>query len=273
MLTERQFDTGTVTLNYAEGPAGEPPLVLLHGLSYRWQSWLPVMPSLALRWHLYAPDLRGFGGSGRVPGAYRAIDYAADIVAFLRGVVGRPAVLVGHSVGAIVAIAVAADAPELVRAAVLEEPPLSIFTDQPMRETAVYGAYRAARDLALSHPTLDEATAALGKAMAGTDAVELRSRAMALLQRDPEALTFVLEDRAKEELEFDRRLEHLACPVLLIQGNPARGGALDDERAARFVSQLPHATHVVLPNAGHFIHHQSPLEFSRLVVDYLETLS
>ena len=61
MLTERQFDTGAVTLNYAEGPASGPPLVLLHGLSYRWQSWLAVMPTLALRWHLYAPDLRGFG--------------------------------------------------------------------------------------------------------------------------------------------------------------------------------------------------------------------
>src|SRR6266540_7424338 len=138
MLRERQFETGAVTLNYAEGPPGGPPLVLLHGLSYRWQSWLGVMPHIALRWHVYAADLRGFGRSGRVPGAYRVPDYAGDVVALLRGVADGPAVLVGHSLGAIVAIAVAADAPDLVRAAVVEEPPLGVFTDQPLADTPVY---------------------------------------------------------------------------------------------------------------------------------------
>jgi pimeloyl-ACP methyl ester carboxylesterase len=272
MLVERQFDSGTVTLNYAEGPAGGLPLVLVHGLSYRWQSWLAVMPGLALRWHLYAPDLRGFGRSGRVPGSYRAVDYAADIVAFLRRIVGRPAVIVGHSLGAIVTIAVAADAPELVRAVVLEEPPLDIFTDVPMRDTRVYGAYLRMRDLALERPSLKAAAAKLGQAMPGTDPVELRSRAIALLQRDPEALTFVLEDRAREGLEIEQRLRRIACPVLFVQGNAAMGSALNDERAAWATSLLRHVTHVTMPNAGHFIHHSAPADFARLVTDYLETI-
>jgi pimeloyl-ACP methyl ester carboxylesterase len=123
MLRERQFTAGAVTLHYAETAEDGPPLVLLHRLSARWQTWLAVMPTLTLRWRLYAPDLRGFGRSSRAPGAYRALDYATDIAAFLREIVGRPAALVAHSLDAVVALVVAADAPELVRALVLEEPP------------------------------------------------------------------------------------------------------------------------------------------------------
>ncbi|HEV2121374.1 MAG TPA: alpha/beta hydrolase, partial [Chloroflexota bacterium] len=120
--------------------------------------------------------------------------------------------------------------------------------------------------------TLEDAVTALGSAIPGTDAVELRSRAIALLQRDPEALGFVLEDRAKEGLDLEARLRRIACPVLLVQGNAALGGAISDERAAHVVSLLRHVTHVPLENAGHFIHHSFPDEFSRLVSDYLETL-
>jgi pimeloyl-ACP methyl ester carboxylesterase len=271
MVTERQFDTGTVTLNYAEGSTDGPPLVLVHGLSYRWQSWLPVMPTLALRWHLFAPDLRGFGRSGRVPGAYRVVDYAADITAFLRGV-GQPAVLVGHSLGAIVALATAADAPDLVRALVLEEPPLSLFTGQSVREMPVYEPYRRLRDLALRQPSLEETVAVLGRAMPDADAVEVRSRAVALLQRDPEALTFILEDRAGEGLTLDRRLSGITCPVLCIQGNPQLGSAFGDQQAEWLASLLPQCTRITFPNAGHFIHRSLPADIARLVVDFLETI-
>jgi pimeloyl-ACP methyl ester carboxylesterase len=108
--------------------------------------------------------------------------------------------------------------------------------------------------------------------MPGTDVVEALSRAVALLQRDPEALTSVLEDRAKEGLEIERRLQQITCPVLLVQGDPARGGALDGERAARAIFLLRQGTHVSLRNAGHFIHHSLPLAFPRLVTDFLEAL-
>jgi pimeloyl-ACP methyl ester carboxylesterase len=272
MLTERQFDTGAVTLNFVEGPAGGAPLVLVHGLSYRWQSWLPVMPTLALRWQLYALDLRGFGRSGRAPGAYRAVDYAQDVVAFLRGVVGRPAAVVAHSLGAVVAVAVAAEAPELVRALALEEPPLGIFGEESMRGRREYEAYRRQRDLALGGPSLDEAVTQLGQLMPSADPVEVRSRAVALLQRDPEVVTFFLEDRAKEGLELDRRLGRISCPVLLLQGNVALGGALEDERAARARSLLADCSFRHFPEVGHGIHAEEPFAFCRVVADFVGAL-
>lgn len=108
MLTEHRFPTGIVTLNYAEGAASGPPLVMLHGGSARWQSALPLIPALSQHWQVYAPDLRGHGYSEWVPGGYRLSDYAADIAAFQEQVVQCPAVLFGHSLGGHVAIVVAA---------------------------------------------------------------------------------------------------------------------------------------------------------------------
>lgn len=77
MLKEKSFDTGVVEINYAEGPPSGPPLILLPGFPARWQSFLPIIPALSMRWHIYALDYRGQGKSGRVPGKYRPEDYSA----------------------------------------------------------------------------------------------------------------------------------------------------------------------------------------------------
>ncbi len=77
---EQIFDTGKVRLNYAKTADTGPPLVLLHGLGRRWQVFLSLIPSLAPRWHIYAPDLRGHGRSMHVTRGYRVSQYADDIV-------------------------------------------------------------------------------------------------------------------------------------------------------------------------------------------------
>ncbi len=98
MLTEHRFHTGIVTLNYAEGETLGHPIVLLHGGSARWQSVLPLIPALSQHWHVYAPDLRGHGQSGWVPGRYRLSNYAADIASFLQQVVKEPTALLLSSI-------------------------------------------------------------------------------------------------------------------------------------------------------------------------------
>ena len=67
MLNEKIFKTGTVEINYAEGPPSGPPLVLLHGLPGRWQEFSAVISILSQRFHIYALDGRGQGKSGGHP--------------------------------------------------------------------------------------------------------------------------------------------------------------------------------------------------------------
>jgi pimeloyl-ACP methyl ester carboxylesterase len=272
-VNEHTFDTGAVSINYvAEGREDGPPIVFLHGVTGRWQTWLPVMTAFAAGWRLYALDFRGHGRSGRAPGAYRAVDYAADVIAFLRRRVEQPAVLIGHSLGAIVAIAVAADAPEAVRAAVLEDPPLGVFDEQDFAVRPERPGFRASHNLAAAGLPRERLFAALAAREPGVDAAALGARTLALSQLDPDVLTTVLENRAREGYGLAARLKRIACPVLLQQGNVALGAAVDDARVAEARSLLADCTFEHFPDVGHGIHGGQPFAFCRSVRAFLGTL-
>ena len=98
-LREQRFHTGTVELNYAEGPVSGEALLYLHGGNSRWQERRALLEELATAFQVYGLDLRGHGLSGRVPGAYRLQDYVPDVATFLEQVVNRPTVVIGHSMG------------------------------------------------------------------------------------------------------------------------------------------------------------------------------
>jgi pimeloyl-ACP methyl ester carboxylesterase len=110
MLNEYAFKMSEPALNYVRTDnVDAQPILCLHGLARGWQSFLPLIPTLALRWQVYALDQRGHGKSERANG-YFAIDYVPDVVGFLHHEIRRPTVLYGHSLGAMVAAAVAAEA-------------------------------------------------------------------------------------------------------------------------------------------------------------------
>lgn len=270
MLREERFDTGSVTLNYAADSADGPPLILLHGVMSCWQGWLSAVPPLAARWRLLIPELRGHGRSGRVAGGYTIDDYAADIIAFLRGVVGTPTVLVGHSLGGIIATAVAAAAPEQIAAVVLEDPPLAAFGGTSFRTRPERDHFMAMRDIVAAGHDIEEIVAILGARQPDVDPVSLRAHAARLARLDPDVLTMIVDDRATGHYDQDACLRAIAAPTLLLQADPAAGGALGDADAARAAELLPRGTLVRLPGVGHGIHGEVPDRFARLVHDFLE---
>ena len=272
MLHEGTFSTGTVEINYATSADDGPPLLFLHGVMSRWQSWLHIMPTFAHRYQVHALDFRGHGRSGRTPDAYRAVDFAADVIAYLRERIGRPTVVVGHSLGAIVAIAVAADAPELVRAVVLEAPPLGAFSDQSIRGRAENARFSASHELTLqglSRAELETRLAALDPTL---DAAARRSRAQNLACLDPDVLGVLLADRSKEGYDLDALLGRIAAPTLLLRGNLELGAAVDEARADRAAALVRDCAHVYFPGAGHGIKEMQPLEYGRAIHAFLESL-
>jgi pimeloyl-ACP methyl ester carboxylesterase len=122
-FVEKQATVNGSLMNYAEGPNNGPPLLLIHGQSTDWQSWNRVLPELSKRHHVFAIDCYGHGRSARVPEKYTAIALATDAQQFLTQVVKEPATVAGHSSGGLIAAALAARAPTLVRGVVLEDPP------------------------------------------------------------------------------------------------------------------------------------------------------
>jgi pimeloyl-ACP methyl ester carboxylesterase len=275
LLTEQTFDTGVVAINYAEGPRSGPPLVLLHGVGSRWQVFLTMMPVLTQRWHVVAADLRGHGRSGRVPGRYGVMDYAGDVIALIRHLDEGPAVVLGHSLGAMVAIGVAAEAPNLVRAVVLEDPPLGAFGRLPFTERPEHARFVATRDMARAGHSFDELVRLLTLEMSGQDGVRIRARAGSVSQIDADVFTLIIENRAIDDYDLADRLRRIGCPTLLVQGNEALGGALADDEADWAASLLRQGILVRMPEVGHQIHADpgaASVRFRQLVTDFLETV-
>lgn len=129
-FTEKQVTLadGSV-INYAEGPDNGEPLLLIHGQTTAWEDYCTVLPKLSKNWHVYAVDCYGHGGSTHDESKYYLNVLGDDLIWFINEVIGEPTVVSGQSSGAIISSYIAAYGGDLVRAAVLEDPP--IFSTQP----------------------------------------------------------------------------------------------------------------------------------------------
>lgn len=102
-------------LNVHVVEAGEgPPVVLLHGFPQSSREWSGVSSRLAEVAHVIAPDMRGTGGTDAPHGSYGIDAVCGDTVALLDALGIERAVIVGHDVGALTALALAAAHPERV---------------------------------------------------------------------------------------------------------------------------------------------------------------
>jgi pimeloyl-ACP methyl ester carboxylesterase len=111
-------EVGGVRTWYEEHGAGDP-LALLHPGGADARAWAPNLDALAARFHVFTPERRGHGRTPDVEGPITYELMAADTIAFLEGIVGGAAHLVGCSAGANVALLVAVRRPDLVRRLVL----------------------------------------------------------------------------------------------------------------------------------------------------------
>src|SRR2546422_6221905 len=87
-----------VRLHYVTAGAGDP-VVLLHGWPQTWHEWRHLIPALASRYTVVAPDLRGFGDSDKPASGYDKRTVAADIRHLVRHLGLREITLVGHDLG------------------------------------------------------------------------------------------------------------------------------------------------------------------------------
>jgi pimeloyl-ACP methyl ester carboxylesterase len=123
-FTEKQFNTGKITINYVEGPDNGPPILFIPGQTEFWQGYKLVIPNFSKHYHVFVVDIRGHGKSTYTPGEYSYNIIGEDLKEFLESVIKKPATVSGLSSGAILAIWLAANAPDFVSAAISEDPPL-----------------------------------------------------------------------------------------------------------------------------------------------------
>lgn len=96
--------------------SGKPPLVFIHGVGLRAESWYRQLPALQGDYRCYAIDMPGHGDSELlVEPTLQLGDFANAVADFITHVVGEPAVIIGHSLGAMTALQTAVSYPNVVR--------------------------------------------------------------------------------------------------------------------------------------------------------------
>ena len=122
-VRHRTVDIGGTALHVAEAGDG-PPLVLVHGWPQHWWAWREVIPPLAERYRVIAPDLRGWGWSAAPAGDYAKATFADDLLALLDAEGLDRVTMVAHDWGGYAAFLLALAHPErLERLVALDIPP------------------------------------------------------------------------------------------------------------------------------------------------------
>lgn len=257
--------------------------MLLHGVTRRWQTFLPLVPTLAPRWELHGLDFRGHGASQPTDGGYLVVDFVQDVVGLLNELNG-PAVIYGHSLGAMVTAAVAAEVPEKVRAIVMEDPPLNTMGPR-FAETNFYSHFcgiqkfagdqrevaAVAKELAELR-VVDPASGNETKLGGLRDGPSLRFMASCLQKLDPGVLVPIVESRWLDGYDIDGIFSGLQCPALLVQADMAAGGMLSDDDSMHVEKLASDLTRVKLPGVGHTVHSTQTERLSNLLLGFLESL-
>lgn len=267
--------SGTCRLHYVEGPANGPVLLLLHGVTRGWRDWEVLLPELTKEWRVIAFDHRGHGGSDRAADGYRVIDYAAHVAEIVRTEFPRPLVVLGHSLGAMVALHLAAECPEILVGAALEDPPFHTMGRQigatsyraqfaGMQEVAKRGGDVGSLTEGLAEIRLPgpQGEVRLGKIR---DRASLEFSAECLHELDPEIFTPLVAGQWLDGFDHAALWSRVKCPLLLLQGDTRYGGALTDEDADFAERSARQCRRVRFDGVGHQIHRTNPAYFTAVL--------
>ncbi len=282
MIEHNFSELSYVRLHYAEAAGSGPALLFVHGSTGSHSSFLPFMRQLERHAHVYALDLRGHGLSGRAPGAYQLPDYGRDVAAFIESAIGGSVFVAGHSLGGLVAVWLAAHAPDRVRGIFLEDPPLYMTRQPRFGETGFYHYFMYLNDFlprhhaqngtledmieSVRHMPINDAGQTLLD-LVGPEAVA--ERALQLHQLDPATLDPLIAGILLGPDEPNDLLAQVRCPVRLLAGQLEVGGALDAQDVERAVGQLAHCEHTVFPGVGHMIHQEQPETYTQALIHFI----
>ena len=260
MPQEKIFDTGKVKINYLDyGSSSVEPLVMLHGGAWCWQEYLSLIPSLSQRGHIYALDLRGNGRSGWVAEHYRLEDFTEDIVEFVRQL-NAPAVLIGHSIGGVIALMVAAHSLEKVKALLIEDSPLTLDNYKRIIDSSrdMFGLWLDLKKSVQSEKELSLALADKYRDYPGVTSAWILFFAGCLWQLDPTFFNALLYDfnGFTKGYDFKQILAKINCPILFIRGETKLGAVMTDDEISWLKQNFSNVNYAQVHGVGHLLHLQ-----------------
>ncbi|HST89984.1 MAG TPA: alpha/beta fold hydrolase [Ktedonobacterales bacterium] len=237
----RDAEVAGVHIQYHLAGAGDP-VVLVHGLSGSSRWWARNLAPLAERYTVYLVDLPGFGAMRHLRRAFVLARAAHWLREWMRTAGLARAHLVGHSMGGLIAIRLAAAYPEVVRRLVLATP-AGIPTAKTLLGEVV----------------------PLIRAIGATTPAFLPVLAYDALRAGPLTLLRASQALLREDVRDD--LARIAAPTLLIWGS--RDTLVPPSLGSLMCDQIPSARLVVIPGAGHVVMFDRPDQFNAELLTFL----
>jgi abhydrolase domain-containing protein 6 len=247
---------------YLEGGQGQP-LILLHGFGADKDNWTRVSRFLTPHYHVYAPDLPGFGESSKPDSAgYSIADQVGYVAAFAAAVHLEKFDLGGNSMGGDISASYAAAHPQQVHSLWLLAPG-GVSTAEPSDLVKII---QAGQPNPLVAHTPEQYQQLLNFVFVKPPFV-------------PKAVLGVLARRAADNAKLDDKIfvqlvnsaplepqvTGLTTPTLVVWGDHDR--ALSDTGAAVLTKLMPNAKSVIMPDMGHVPMIEAP---SKTAADYIQ---
>jgi pimeloyl-ACP methyl ester carboxylesterase len=260
--------------------AGEGPVILLiHGITGDSRQWNDVIPQLADRYTVLAPDLLGHGQSAKPRGDYSLGAYAASLRDLLIVLGHRRATVVGHSLGGGIAMQFSYEYPVFCERLVLvDSGGLGPEVHLLLRAATLPGSELVLPLIA--HSRLHAVGEAIGQALGrvglelGHDLAEI-TRGYASLSDGEARRAFLHTLRAVIDLDgqrvnaTDRLYLAQELPTLIIWGR--RDPLIPVEHADVAHRGIPGSRLAIFDDTGHFPHIEEPVRFARVLVDFMES--
>jgi pimeloyl-ACP methyl ester carboxylesterase len=236
-------------------PDARPSVLLLHGLTSAAGTWWRIASGLAdAGYSVTAPDLRGHGASPRTEG-YRLAAYAADVAALRPGGPGAGGpeaggpwdLVIGHSLGAAVAVKAAESHPGWSRALLLLDPVLTVTESE-------HDALLA--ELLADLRQLD--ADALRRANPRWDSEDAVQKVNAVRLVSPRVVERTVLDNPDWQLEDAVERVSAGIRVRALAADPVRGASFTADAGERLSAGQPLFDYAVVPDAGHSVHRDDP---------------
>ena len=265
-------DTNGMRAHYTRTGGDKTPFVLVHGFTDDGLCWTAAAQRLAVDYDVVMPDARAHGLSSAPPAGYDALTQAEDLLGILQALELKMAFVLGHSRGAVTALALAARHPEAVRAMMLEDPPPWWTRNLP--RDGITG--EAKRDDGLKNWALQLHSHTRAELIASerqnnphwTD-TELEPWADSKLLFNPLMTASFFNGRSENEIDWTELLPQVGCPTLVLTGDPQKGAILKPTDVAELQALIPQMQMVHIQGAGHSIRRDQFEMYMSAVTDFI----
>lgn len=255
-------DINGINVHYTRTGDKKPPVILLHGLMLSGACWAPLARSLEQHYDVIMPDARGHGYSASPEQDYTYDNLASDVMKLIKALKLNNPILLGHSMGGMIAAVAASKMGKELRGLVLADP--TFLTPQQQYDVVKSDVLEQHRQV-LAQPKHEYLTTArLRHTKRSTEVIALFAQAR--YQTSLHAFNILTPPSP----DFRQLISDINIPCQLIIGDT--DPVVSTETASELAKLNHHIQIKQITHAGHGLPFDQPVQFSTVVQTFLSSI-